>query len=60
MPSTAPLDVQRLDPHTADTLGIPPGGVLLLRPDGKPAAVPALSLLRLYSVSAPSLLRGAA
>jgi hypothetical protein len=41
-PASAPVDVHRLDAHTADVLGIRPGGALLLRPDGKPTAVPAL------------------
>jgi len=40
-----PLDTRRLDAETAELLGIPAGGSLLLRPDGQPA-VPAIATVR--------------
>lgn len=35
LPSNAPVDVHLLDAGTAEALGLPPGGALLARPDGR-------------------------
>jgi len=37
-PHGPPVTVHRLDPLTARSLGVPPGGGLLVRPDGRPVS----------------------
>jgi len=38
-PSSAPVTVRRVTPVTARALGVPPGGALVARSDGVPAAI---------------------